>query len=75
MLEKPLSALPEVALVFSKTGMAEMASDPMPRHFSDTFVILKPRDQWPNPAEPCGTQERPRATHGRGSRRAAGERL
>jgi cobalt-zinc-cadmium resistance protein CzcA len=51
-VEKTLSAFPEVALVFSKTGTAEMASDPMPPNASDTFVILKARDQWPNPTEP-----------------------
>lgn len=41
--------IPEVAFVFSKTGTAEMAADPMPPNVSDTFVILKPRDEWPNP--------------------------
>src|SRR5262245_29311536 len=51
-VEKTLSAFPEVALVFAKTGTAEMASDPMPPNVSDTFIILKPRDQWPNPDEP-----------------------
>ena len=51
-VEKTLSAFPEVALVFSKTGTAEMASDPMPPNVSDTFIILKPRDQWPHPHEP-----------------------
>jgi cobalt-zinc-cadmium resistance protein CzcA len=51
-VEKALSAFSEVAFVFSKTGTAEMASDPMPPNLSDTFIILKPRDQWPNPAEP-----------------------
>ena len=51
-VEKVLSAFPEVALVFSKTGTAEVASDPMPPNFSDTFIILKPRDQWPDPSEP-----------------------
>lgn len=40
--------IPEVAFVFSKTGTAEMASDPMPPNASDTFVILKSRDAWPN---------------------------
>jgi cobalt-zinc-cadmium resistance protein CzcA len=29
-----------------------MASDPMPPNVSDTFIILKPRQQWPNPDEP-----------------------
>jgi cobalt-zinc-cadmium resistance protein CzcA len=51
-VEKTLSAFPEVAFVFSKTGTAEMASDPMPPNLSDTFIILKPRAQWPNPSEP-----------------------
>ncbi|HSP96165.1 MAG TPA: CusA/CzcA family heavy metal efflux RND transporter, partial [Candidatus Dormibacteraeota bacterium] len=50
-LERALPAFPEVALVFSRTGTAEMASDPMPPYLSDTFVILKPRAQWPDPRE------------------------
>lgn len=48
-VEKLLKQFPEVAFVFSKTGTAEMASDPMPPNVSDTFVMLKPKDQWPNP--------------------------
>jgi cobalt-zinc-cadmium resistance protein CzcA len=51
-VEKTLSAFPEVAFVFAKTGTAEMASDPMPPNVSDTFIMLKPRQEWPNPAEP-----------------------
>jgi heavy metal efflux system protein len=51
-VERTLSAIPEVEFVFSKTGTAEMASDPMPPSVTDTFVILKSRSQWPNPAEP-----------------------
>jgi cobalt-zinc-cadmium resistance protein CzcA len=43
------AAIPEVAFVFSKTGTAEMASDPMPPNASDTFIILKPREEWPDP--------------------------
>src|SRR3546814_6903241 len=31
----------------SKTGTAEVATDPMPPNISDGFVILKPQDQWP----------------------------
>ncbi len=56
-VERALRGLPEVALVFSKTGTAEMASDPMPPNVSDTFVILKPRAEWPN----GGTKEDVRA--------------
>jgi cobalt-zinc-cadmium resistance protein CzcA len=47
-VEKAISALPEVAFVYSKTGTAEMAADPMPPNVSDTFVILKPHDEWPD---------------------------
>ncbi len=42
---------PEVAFVFSKTGTAEMASDPMPPNVSDTFIMLKPSEQWRSEAE------------------------
>ncbi|MBO9547574.1 CusA/CzcA family heavy metal efflux RND transporter [Caulobacter sp.] len=49
-VEKVLSAQPEVALVFTRTGTAEIASDPMPPSASDTFVILKPRKDWPDPS-------------------------
>lgn len=48
-VEKAVSTVPEVDLVFSKTGTAEMAADPMPPNVSDTFIILKSNDQWPNP--------------------------
>src|SRR3546814_12959648 len=33
--------------MFSKTGTAEVATDPMPPNISDGFIILKPQDQWP----------------------------
>ena len=46
-VERTLGKLPEVALVFSKTGTAEVASDPMPQNASDTYIILKPKDSWP----------------------------
>ncbi|MBA3723103.1 MAG: CusA/CzcA family heavy metal efflux RND transporter [Parachlamydiaceae bacterium] len=48
-LEKKLLEFPEIAYVFSKTGTAEMASDPMPPNLSDTFIMLKPNEEWPNP--------------------------
>src|SRR5882757_2143533 len=47
-VEKTVSRFPQVAFVFSKTGTAEMASDPMPPNASDTFIILKPHDRWPD---------------------------
>ena len=46
-VEKAISSLPEVAFIYSKTGTAEVATDPMPQNASDAFVILKPEDQWP----------------------------
>jgi cobalt-zinc-cadmium resistance protein CzcA len=57
-VEKAISGFPEVAFVFSKTGTAEMASDPMPPNVSDMFVILKPHDQWPDPTETKGALQR-----------------
>lgn len=50
-VERAVSKVPEVKFVFSKTGTAEMAADPMPPNVSDTFIILKPKDEWPNPHE------------------------
>lgn len=49
-VERAVAAVPEVQMVFSKTGTAEMASDPMPPNASDTFIILKPQAEWPDPA-------------------------
>ena len=48
-IEKAIGRFPQVATVFSKTGTAEVASDPMPVNASDAFIILKPQDQWPDP--------------------------
>lgn len=49
-VEKAVMGFDEVKLVFSKTGTAEMATDPMTPNLSDTFVILKPRSEWPDPS-------------------------
>ncbi|HEU0151014.1 MAG TPA: CusA/CzcA family heavy metal efflux RND transporter [Bradyrhizobium sp.] len=49
-VEKTVSRFPQVAFVFSKTGTPELASDPMPPNASDTFIMLRPREQWPDPA-------------------------
>ena len=45
--ERAVIKLPEVARVLSKTGTAEIATDPMPAYLSDGIVVFKPRDQWP----------------------------
>ena len=47
-VERAISSLPEVAFIYSKTGTAEVATDPMPQNISDAFIILRPEDQWPD---------------------------
>jgi len=49
LLEQRIKQFPEVDKVFAKLGTAEVATDPMPPSVADNFVMLKPRDQWPNP--------------------------
>ena len=51
-LEDALKALPEVDRVFSKIGTGEVANDPMPPSVADTFLMIKPRDEWPDPKKP-----------------------
>ena len=51
-LEIRMKRFPEVANVFSKIGTAEVATDPMPPSMADTFLMLKPRKQWPDPRKP-----------------------
>ena len=41
ILEKTLLAFPEVSTVFSRTGTAEIATDPMGPNVTDTYVMLK----------------------------------
>ncbi len=48
-LERRLAKLPEVKETFARTGTAEVATDPMPPSISDGYVMLKPREQWPDP--------------------------
>jgi heavy metal efflux system protein len=51
-LEATIIQFPEVDRVFAKIGTAEVATDPMPPSVADNFVMLKPRDQWPDPDKP-----------------------
>ena len=46
-IENALKTLPEVALVCSKNGNADLGTDPMPPNASDTYVIPKPESEWP----------------------------
>ena len=48
-VERAVAKLDEVDLVFSKTGTADLAADTMPPSVSDTFIIFKPRAEWPEP--------------------------
>lgn len=51
-LEERIKALPEVERVFAKIGTADVATDAVPPSVADNFIILKPRDQWPDPNKP-----------------------
>ncbi|WP_445193985.1 efflux RND transporter permease subunit [Sphingomonas sp. Tas61C01] len=51
-VERAISREAEVQYAFSRTGTSEIASDPMPPNATDTFVMLKPRNEWPNPSLP-----------------------
>src|SRR6202045_1216029 len=46
-VERALLTLPEVDLVFSKAGTANLIFDAMGSNESDNYVMLKPKDQWP----------------------------
>ncbi|WP_425533063.1 efflux RND transporter permease subunit [Stenotrophomonas rhizophila] len=48
-IEKRLAQFAEVDKVFSKIGTPEVASDPMPPSVADTFIMMKPRKDWPDP--------------------------
>jgi cobalt-zinc-cadmium resistance protein CzcA len=50
--ENLISRFPQVAFVFSRTGTPDLAADPMPPNASDTYIILKPRRDWPDPDLP-----------------------
>ena len=47
-LERAITALPEVETMFSRTGTAEAAVDPMPPNISDAVIVLRDRRDWPD---------------------------
>jgi cobalt-zinc-cadmium resistance protein CzcA len=49
VVEEGVLKFPEVKEVFSKIGTPEVATDPMPPNVADTFIMLKPRKEWPDP--------------------------
>jgi len=48
-LEARIMEMPEVERVFAKIGTADVATDAVPPSVADNFIIMKPREQWPNP--------------------------
>ena len=51
-LETRIKQFPEVEQVFAKIGTADVATDAVPPSVADTFVIMKPRENWPDPRKP-----------------------
>jgi len=50
IIDETLMTFPQVSKVFAKIGTPEVANDPMPPNLADSFVMLKPVDQWPDPS-------------------------
>ncbi|MCL4396118.1 MAG: CusA/CzcA family heavy metal efflux RND transporter [Chloroflexi bacterium] len=46
LIEKTLRKFPEVKTVVSRTGQAEIPTDPMGVEVSDIYAILKPQEEW-----------------------------
>jgi Cu(I)/Ag(I) efflux system membrane protein CusA/SilA len=44
--DKLIKTVPEVVSVFGKVGRADTATDPAPLTMIETFIQLKPKDQW-----------------------------
>ncbi|MBG9996445.1 efflux RND transporter permease subunit [Pseudoalteromonas sp. NZS127_1] len=44
--DKLIATVPEVKTVFGKVGRAETATDPAPLTMIETFIQLKPKDEW-----------------------------
>jgi cobalt-zinc-cadmium resistance protein CzcA len=44
-----LREFPEIERVFARIGTAEVATDPMPPNAADSYLILRPENQWPKP--------------------------
>ena len=49
VLERAIKAQPEVKTIFARTGTAAAAVDPMPPNISDAVIVLKDRQDWPDP--------------------------
>ena len=51
-LERALLKIPEVKEVFAQIGTAEIATDALPPSVGDGYIMLKPRQQWPDQGKP-----------------------
>ncbi|AFJ03685.1 Cobalt-zinc-cadmium resistance protein CzcA, Cation efflux system protein CusA [Methylophaga frappieri] len=54
-LDRVIRDFDEVERVFSKIGTPDIATDPMPPSVADTFVIVKPQSEWPDPQQSKAT--------------------
>tara|TARA_R110000744_G_scaffold125730_6_gene231579 strand:- start:65043 stop:68198 length:3156 start_codon:yes stop_codon:yes gene_type:complete len=52
LLERRIREFPQVERIVSKIGTADVATDPMPPSVADTFILLRPREEWPDPRLP-----------------------
>lgn len=52
--DKLIRTLPEVETVFGKIGRADTATDPAPLTMIETFIQLRPREQWRAGLTPAG---------------------
>jgi cobalt-zinc-cadmium resistance protein CzcA len=50
-LESVIREFDQVERVFAKIGTPNIATDPMPPSVADTFLIIKPRSDWPDPTQ------------------------
>lgn len=47
-LEKELLQFPEVKTIIARIGTAAVANDPMPPNVADVYLLLKPKNEWPD---------------------------
>jgi cobalt-zinc-cadmium resistance protein CzcA len=58
-----LARVPEVTNIVARTGADELGLDPMGLNQTDTFMVLKPRDQWRKPEKEWLTDELRKVMH------------
>ncbi len=52
-----LKNIPEIATIVSRVGSDELGLDPMGLNETDTFLVLKPKDQWRMPSKEALIEE------------------